>query len=978
MADTNVLNGYRSVTYNFTLAALTPSQVNNPGSFNPRSPNLVVATTKGKRSPKISASSVSNASTTVQTTPPKTNSQNQQTATIQAQKRNQQTSAQNTADNINGFNQNSPGKYDLFIDDVDMSSIVSFNQGQSLTYEMNFQVFEPYSMNGFFEALQVTALAAGYNDFNAANYAMVMDFMGYPDGAGTPDPVLIPGTTRVFTIIIIGLETTITEKGTIYKVKATALAERAYKSPVATLKRAINVSGKDLKEFFKNLEDTLNKINKETDNTDRYSITVEPAIITSKFYDKTGKVSVAPEMNNIDKGPGAYVGGATQSPAVSKYLHTAHYDAGTPIEDIITSAVRDSEYVGELVKAFVNNGVPPLDSNQRLNYFIVVPSISESGEFNSNNNRPATTYTYTVKPYKMIYNTVIPGTGRQIISSSNLKQIVSREYNYFYTGKNIDILDFKINFNTLYFEEVPRQMGTTPDPDSGRDKPRLGDKVDIKQRPSPGIKTSRSTPVTAPIKETDNASSSNPDGTINASVSDTEPWRQFAKAMHSAVINSKGLILGELVILGDPAFLTASGSGNRVKGDNEIDISNGQILVSVTFNNPIDINPNTGFMDFDRSLVPVSGVYQVLNVRSEFKDGVFKQTLSLKRIPGQSDGSTQTPSSPNEAYIGVKSPYEQSAKSTAPPGYNEVVTTNNGSPGTRANTLDLQNLGLTPSAQNNPGGLGGATLLSSNLRAATSGLSLQNSSNDAASSITESANMIGKAFPNSGAFTLASQATKANYSLTSALDNNALNRSVLAGSAAINQVGAKANTVVGAIPTDLSGVAQAFKINTSQIAGITGLLGSRETKTLPDLYKVVPPNVDLDRAANQGVQVSTLDKTAISNLPALPPVNYNGVGSAFPLGNPVSNTPVSTTPTPSRYQLPPVDYSIQSDSVDSGLKLYNQVSGATPSLESTQLAITSSLGGNSSNLQSSVNSIYGSQSNNNSTGPLLKAVNKTT
>ena len=96
------------------------------------------------------------------------------------------------------------------------------------------------------------------------------------------------------------------------------------------------------------------------------------------------------------------------------------------------------------------------------------------------------------------------------------------------------------------------------------------------------------------------------------------------------------------------------------------------------------------------------------------------------------------------------------------------------------------------------------------------------------------------------------------------------------------------------------------------------------------------------------------------------------------MGNPVSNTPVSTTPTPSRYQLPPVDYSIQSDSVDSGLKLYNQVSGATPSLESTQLAITSSLGGNSSNLQSSVNSIYGSQSNNNSTGPLLKAVNKTT
>ena len=39
-----------------------------------------------------------------------------------------------------------------------------------------------------------------------------------------------------------------------------------------------------------------------------------------------------------------------------------------------------------------------------------------------------------------------------------------RQYNYIYTGKNIDIINFKLNFNTLFFEAVPAAMGNSDTP----------------------------------------------------------------------------------------------------------------------------------------------------------------------------------------------------------------------------------------------------------------------------------------------------------------------------------------------------------------------------------------------------------------------------------------------------------------------------------------------------------------------------------
>jgi hypothetical protein len=60
---------------------------------------------------------------------------------------------------------------------------------------------------------------------------------------------------------------------------------------------------------------------------------------------------------------------------------------------------------------------------------------------------------YVVTPYKVHY-TKIPTYGAEQIDDKKLRKLSLRQYNYIYTGDNVDIITFKLNFNTLFFEAI--------------------------------------------------------------------------------------------------------------------------------------------------------------------------------------------------------------------------------------------------------------------------------------------------------------------------------------------------------------------------------------------------------------------------------------------------------------------------------------------------------------------------------------------
>jgi hypothetical protein len=144
-AGINVLNSFRSYSYKFTFAALDKSILDTPtlDVFQQSSQNLIILKSGGKGSQKITATASTD------------------------------DTGQKMIDSFNGITNGvpaSPGRFDMYIDNIEIETLMSFNEktGPTLPTKISFEVFEPYSINGFIESLQVAAVAAGYLSYTHA------------------------------------------------------------------------------------------------------------------------------------------------------------------------------------------------------------------------------------------------------------------------------------------------------------------------------------------------------------------------------------------------------------------------------------------------------------------------------------------------------------------------------------------------------------------------------------------------------------------------------------------------------------------------------------------------------------------------------------------------------------------------------------------------------------------------------------------
>lgn len=1007
----NVLNNYRSVAYNFTLAALRKSELNNPQTFNPNNPDFVVVSTKGKRA-----------------FAPRGDSSN--TAEV----------FQN--DFNNAYNTNSAGRFDMFIDDVDIVSTFSFNNGTAtaLPSEMNFEIVEPYSMNGFMEAMQAAAISAGYTDYVSCSFVMIIDFTGYPASYDIPNPMPIPNATRTYMIKIAGVDADISEKGTVYKIKAVLTSGLLFGDRIGTLKRTASAKGNTVKDFLKSLTDGINKSTVEALSSkqgggeykglyDQYSIVFPTEtgdgrldfngvnkIGESKLTDESANLT---KMQDIGRTASGYQTRPTNSNAkpetkpssvIPPSTHAAQFEAGLPIQRLIESAIRDSEYVKSAIEAFMTGkgSAQSKVNDQMIDYFIVMPKvIDQEGPINPDTNQPYKIYTYIVKPYKILYNMAIPGQASQKLDSKKLQKLTLRNYNYMYSGLNTDILDFKINFNTLFYESLPRALGNPPVNVVSTDKDKKTNSNNVVQRPQ-APKTANGGLWTAPKSDDANINSNKPDDQPNASSGGLEYYNQMVKAMHSTVVSSgAGLVTAELSILGDPYYITAGGSGNNVStagqqggyaGNQEAAVSAGQVLVSINFNNPIDINRSTGLMKFQQSVLPFSGVYQVNEVRHKFKNGLFSQDLKLSRVPGQIQNAQQVPDALDNQFAGVENKQDRTSEDDFSPG-NSSVTTNNGSIKTPNNTVNLDGSGFIVANSGPPGGLGGSSnpvfgalnpagnrgiglgivpngvnQLASGIRASTQGLyDIQNSILGPAAQINATARIFGSTSPfnQSAVNSVAGLATRVDGALAQSLTNPLLNASSRITSP-INNIQSNVNNAVFGVTNSIE---RAFGINASGITGLTGALSSRLLGSLGNSNSVIPKFVNLAEASSNGLLLDKLPR--FDNIPATVArqVPYNG---GFIGGNPTASSGRTQLANPlsgQNYRLTGADNTIQSDKLGSSFSMFNNATGQTSSGDGLKLSVNSALQNSSVGLKPSVNYLYGSNSDQNTLSPLATALN---
>jgi hypothetical protein len=703
----NELRQYSSFNYIFTLACLTPSEINNPDLTYRKNPPAVQVLRSG-------GGAQGKALTAYET---------------------------------------SSKQLEYFIDDVEIESIIVPTNATRVSNatSINFKVYEPYSMGLFLQSLQVAAKAAlgSTASYNRACFALIVEFIGYDDNG---DIVASNRTRRVYPFKIVTAEFEVTDGGSVYSVTGVPWNEQAQSSTVQTVAVDTQIIGRNVVEMLQkgvqSLTTVLNKriLEKQQANTvtspDEYIIifpkdisqpinpdlnaapgSEESATKTTdkEFYQSiTGLsadervkalenrassvrdkyVKVESSNNNIsanikklvdtedtinDLGKAKFADslrdGGEVPFGVEKFSYSEQkgifeqedirasqnyraftFPQGTTIEKIIEEIIITSSYGQEAATTKIDDktGNIPWFRIQTQTY--IVPNeetLQRTGEHPK-------IYVYMVVPYN-VHSSVFKGVNTASTGVKDRKIQASKEYSYIYTGKNEDILDFKIELNNAFYSAIAAggsdgsadvKTGTK---DSTSSKKTENYKVNEGQA---GVSSSSGGRKAADDHKVPTGNEGG-GGNDNVAIS-------VARQFNEAIINSKAdLLTMELSILGDPYYIADTGVGNYnappgsgpgITADGTMNYQSNEVDVVVNFRTPIDYRED-GTLEFPQDTVPVkafSGLYRVLIVRNSFAGGKFQQVLELVRRPNQEEdigvpgtpgpeGKLMTPAKPEES-----------------------------------------------------------------------------------------------------------------------------------------------------------------------------------------------------------------------------------------------------------------------------------------------------------------------------------------
>jgi hypothetical protein len=950
----NVLNRYRNVTYNLTLAALTPDNLKNPDGYRNGKLKYVISSSKGKGAGAISTDITARNVDITEDSDVRDRGGNvvgKKTTVIGAKE------DVGAKEIVQEFNKVSPGKFEMFIDGLEVETLLAPNKqtGPAIATKVKFEIFEPMSANGFIEALHVSALAAGWSGYLNACYVLKLDFIGYPDD--DPGPVSDATTinaTRYFPIKLTGTEMEVTETGTKYRVSAVPFNESGFANP-NVIYTDTSFSGNTVKEVIESLFEGINKSTKEraakekspeaAKIVDEYQVffpempksgeslkieTVDTEISKAKINEQLRSNAVY-KFPPIEQSPNATPAGGGRGSANDPRRSDAgeipkrydpqknqiQFSANSNIHEIIEAVIRDSLYFEKVLK----DVEAAKKGDGMIDYFQVMIN-TVPGPMDTTFNQQRFIYQYIICPYKVHYSK-LPGQQNSNFDSATMKNYTKRVYNYLYTGNNIDVLSFRLNFNNLFFQAANPKMGNNDKSDTSSGAGASND---------PSVKAPTDGAKNAPKDQNDRAPAlpSGEAGSTNGRGQPVQqnPYYQIAYAAHQAILESVNMLTGEIEILGDPFYLATGGMGNHlpklkdyaITTTGEANFNNGPVVVRINFRNPIDIDEATGLATFSKTAVPFSGVYQVLKCQSTLRDGAFKQKLNIMRYNGQiADGSDLKPTKaqqniqenkPGEQQVVDKAPADVARAGVKP---NEINLASwidkglptNGLPGQFANLLGAGNQSLKTVT----GALGPAANVLNNIGNLAGGLGI----GDALTGI----NPLSKGIPISA-------------SSVSALVGDKLS----ASAAGLNQIG---NQLSSLVPGNVNGL-----INVQSAQDISSILtgvSNAGSKIINGVSKDIG-----SIAANASAGVSNLLEVG------------KGLGDTSGLVSGVQNKIANITSLPSTSLTPLQKSAVIQDAIDKGIPTDQALRNASlfgvnlPGVESNANALASKLGIDTSQL----------------------------
>lgn len=595
---------------------------------------------------------------------------------------------------------NPQGGYDFFMDNLEIKGAYGFEKatGNTNAIGISFKIIEPYSMGLFFESVQTAALTAGHPNYTQVPLLLSIEFKGHIDA--NRQNVQIDNANVRIPMKIQNINMKVTGKGCEYDVRAYPWNEQGYSTIYSKLKSDVSIQGKTVIEMLQTGEDSLQyNLNrwlaeavkrKDVNVPDQIlisfpndlktgdsvspppanSATVNPNSVGASggnFFTKLGlkgnkgkynttQVQIETTVNDIgksgmgfsvfDKGTtpfakdnfvyddkkGIYVrGNMSINPKESAFQFTQ----GSDIINVINQTILMSDY-GRTALQQIKDGFVQWWRVEVHTYHIPTDeNLKKTGV------KPKL-IVYRVVPYKVSAAAFLPPNTAPDGVKKLEKQVV-KEYEYIYTGKNTDIIDWDIQFQNSFYKSLTADSGANNDGvERQKNTGGAAPEKDDPQKPAPlgGLPSKKELP-TVVIR----------DGVLTSTAykgggGQDDKASMAARQFMDAVTSGTDMIGLNLTILGDPYYLGDSGVGNYssvatdnpfINADSKIDWQRGEVYVKVGFKSPVDINQKTGMYDLQTttSLSMFSGMYKIREIVSSFSRGKFTQQLQMYRLMPQ-------------------------------------------------------------------------------------------------------------------------------------------------------------------------------------------------------------------------------------------------------------------------------------------------------------------------------------------------------
>ena len=589
---------------------------------------------------------------------------------------------------------------DFYLDNIEIKGLISGTSTQSVhnSFEMSFTVREPNGLtflDSLHKAVKDYKISKGFPsdkiNYAAQNYLMVIRFYGYDEYGNLVDGSKISkaeptSDARAFSekfIPFIFTGITFSMAAEMIEYRCTCATPMSFYSQIGThgaLPFNIELQGGTVgsilgiggageeyfpEEFDQRRDDITtqanlsiytglaNALNAESERAygkefaNKYIIEVEEGSEID-----TKKVVVD---QNVDKNQSAMPSDKTNPTApntdrVDKNQGRKSLPAGTSIIQAIELVVRESEFVTAQRNIDVDKrtGKPIVKegSSKVFQWFKVVTTVTpRSDKINPQTMDYAYNIKYTIKRYGVgdVKSPYFPGA---------YYRGVHKRYPYWFTGENTEIIDFRQDFNYLYFQQFGPERLTNP--------------VEINT-----IHVTKN--FYMPRSNETNL------GGVNKS---SEATSSAASVLYSPA----DMAMAELTIVGDPDWIAQSEvfyspkiSKQKVGNspflpDGSVNYDASEIYFSVEYNTPADYqdtglqnigynNPNKGVVDISGATATVVLAYRANEITTLLHNGEFKQTLKGTLMTWRDDKDAERLADGTLA-IDVDAKYRQSVVAT--------------------------------------------------------------------------------------------------------------------------------------------------------------------------------------------------------------------------------------------------------------------------------------------------------------------------